>query len=322
MKLFSSIQMILAAAIIFLVSVSAAMADSFGTEGKQFTIDFVPISGATNPTSGFGIVRNDYRMGTYEITNAQWDKFVASYGVPTGSPANAYDQNSTLTGANVPINNVSWYEAAQFVNWLNTSTGHPAAYNFTGAPGGVDYALGVWSAGEAAGGTNLYRNKNAYYFLPTENEWVKAAYWNGTSKQNYATKAGESLTQGHGTSKTGWNYYDGVDYSTSPAGPWVVGNGSQELNGTYDMMGNIWEWMESPYTDTSYGTSSMRGLRGGSWGNTQYGFVSSARFNDLPASESSSGGFRVASVPEASSLVMLVCGAIPGIIWWRALKRL
>ena len=44
------------------------------------------------------------------------------------------------------------------------------------------------------------------YYLPTEDEWVKAAYWNGTASQTYATKAGQSLTQGNGTSGTGWNY--------------------------------------------------------------------------------------------------------------------
>jgi len=60
------------------------------------------------------------------------DQFQAAYGTVTGDPSNAYDQNPTYTGTNVPITNVSWYEAAQFVNWLNTSTGHQAAYKFTG----------------------------------------------------------------------------------------------------------------------------------------------------------------------------------------------
>jgi len=40
----------------------------------------------------------------------------------------------------------------------------------------------------------------------------------------------------------------GHRYATNPAGPWDVGSGSQELNGTYDMMGNVQEWMESPWT--------------------------------------------------------------------------
>lgn len=39
----------------------------------------------------------------------------------------------------------------------------------------------------AFGGENLYRNKDALYFLPNENEWHKAAYFNGTSYFKHAT---------------------------------------------------------------------------------------------------------------------------------------
>ena len=72
---------------------SAPMADTFGTGGNQFTLDFVPISGATNPTSGYGIVNNSYRMGVYEVTNDQWNKFAAAYGTVTGNPSTAYDSS-------------------------------------------------------------------------------------------------------------------------------------------------------------------------------------------------------------------------------------
>jgi len=210
--------------VVVLVSIltltSGVMADTFGTGDNQFDIDFVSISGATNPTSGYGIVDNDYRMGTYEITNDQWTKFQASLApvVVTGDPSSAYDSSPYWTGTNVPTNEVSWYEAAQFVNWLNTSTGHQAAYKFRGTQGTGDYALATWSAAEADNGTNLYRHKDAFYYLPTEHEWVKAGYWNGTSLQTYATKDGETLHQGDGTSGTGWNYYDG-GYATDPPRP-------------------------------------------------------------------------------------------------------
>ena len=151
-----------------LLSAGAAQADIFGTGDNQFAIDFVPISGATNPTSGYGIVANDYRMGTLEITNAQWDKFKATYGTVTGTPDYAYDDDPTLeprfTGPSVPTNRASWYEAAQFVNYLNTSTGHQAAYKFTGTQGQSGYALAVWSAAEADNSTNHYRHKDAKYY--------------------------------------------------------------------------------------------------------------------------------------------------------------
>jgi formylglycine-generating enzyme required for sulfatase activity len=308
----------LLAVVVFLVT-DAVIADTFGTDANQFTINFVPIFGATNPTSGYGIVNHDYRMGTYEITADQWNKFMVNLGVPvTGNPSHAYDSSTSDTDVKLPANHISWYEAAQFVNWLNTSTGHQAAYKFTGTQGSGDYALATWSTADAANGTNLFRNKDAFYFLPTEDEWVKAAYWNGTTLQSYATKAGESLKQGNGTNGTGWNYYDN-GYATNPAGKWEVGSGSQELNGTYDMMGNAGEWMENPYSDTSYGLTTQRAMRGSSYGSYGYMAASSYRIPNYPtADEFDDVGFRVASVPEPGSLVMLAGVALAALLcWWR-----
>ncbi len=304
-------------AVALFLAADAAMADFFGMGANQFAIDFVPISGATNPISGYGIVNNTYRTGATEITNDQWSKFKAAYGTVTGSPSEAYDNSSYYTGTNVPTN-VSWYEAAQFVNWLNTSTSHQAAYKFTGAQGTSDYTLDVWSVGEAANGTNLYRHKDAFYFLPTEDEWVKAAYWNGAALQTYATKAGESLMQGDGTSGSGWNYYDG-QFATDPSGPWNAGSGRQELNGTYEMMGNVWEWIESPWTSGDYDADAPHGLRGACWYNVS-GFLASSDpgYAVYPTYDCYEVGFRVASVPEPSSLAMLAGIALTALLYnWR-----
>ena len=284
---------------------AAVKADTFGTGANQFNIDFVTISGATNPASGWGIVNNDYRMGVYEITNDQWDKFKTELGVSvTGDPEDAYDEAPTFTGTDVPTNNVSWYEAAQFVNYLNTSTGHQAAYNFYETTPGDPATLvfNVWTEAEAAGGTNLYRHKDAVYFLPTEDEWYKAAYWNGTSLQTYATPSDTAPVSGADS-----NYGQPV----TGGQPWNVGSGSEELNGTFDMMGNIYEWMESPYSDVNYGTGSNRSLRGGSYPTSSLDLSSQYRTSNYPYEEYSSLGFRIASeVPEPCSLGLLTLGGL------------
>jgi formylglycine-generating enzyme required for sulfatase activity len=304
----------LLAAALPLLAADTATADTFaiGTP-NQFNIDFVPISGATNPTSGYGIVDHDYRMGTCEITNDQWNKFTASLGVPvTGtSSQNGYGFSSYSTGTNVPTDSVSWYETAQFVNWLNTSSGNQPAYKFTGTQGQSDYTFAPWiSTDSGYDASNPYRNTAAKYFLPSENEWVKAAYWNGTTLQTYATIGDVFPAQGNGSSGTGWNYYNN-GYATDPIGPWAVGSGSQELNGTYDMMGNDLEWIESPYPSGDFGAGSTRGLRGGIWCWGSHYLASSGPHDlDDPSLEDRVVGFRVASVPEPGSIALAVAGGL------------
>ncbi len=294
------------------ISASSAFADTFGSGANEFTIDFVTISGATNPTPaqttagglhGFGIVEYDYRMGVHEITQEQRSRFQAG--------------NPYWTGANMPAGEVSWYQAAQFVNWLNTSTNHQAAYNFDQAGN-----FQTWASADAWGGTNLYRHKDAFYFLPDEDEWFKAAYWNGATIQEYATKPGDTLHQGDGISGTGWNYYADGD-ANDPRGSWDVGSGSEELNGTYDMMGNSWEWIESPYNDPHYDAGSSRGLRGGRYHNpSSYLEASYRSFNSYPTNKANSIGFRVASIsvgaiPEPGSVLIWGGIGLIGYVWRR-----
>jgi len=297
---------------LMLTCVSGAWADDFGT----FTIDFVPISGDASSANGTNISRFspgdsgyktftdpgiNYRMGTYEVTNDQWNKFQAAYGTVTGSPSDAYDASPWYAGTSIPSNATSWYEAAQFVNYLNTSTGHQAAYRFTGTQGTGDYALDTWSAAEADNGTNLYRHKDAFYFMPTEDEWVKAAYWNGSALQTYATTDDSQPVAGVDS-----------NYAGVIGQPWNVGSGSEELNGTYDMMGNVGEWIESPSINEDYGTDSLRPLRGSSYYHPDFSayVASSYRSETNPRTEYPYFGFRIASVPEPSSLVLLSLGGL------------
>lgn len=294
---------ILVVAVCMLVFAGIASADTFNAgTADEFTIDFVTISGDTNPTSGYGIIDNDFRMGKYEITNGQWQKFQTSYGTVTGDPSSAYDTTATWAGTNVPANGISWYETAQFVNYLNTSTGHPAAYKFTGTQGTGDYTFALWDSSDIGyDSSNPFRNSNAKYVLPTEDEWVKAAYWNGTTLQTFATTDNSIPVAG-------------VDTNYKAIGnPWDVGSGSEELNGTYDMMGNLAEWMEDPYGG-SYSFRPEHAIRGGGafesetmalspffhWGNgAQY-----------EVGEFGYTTFRVASVPEPYSLVLLSVGSL------------
>ena len=84
-------------------------------------------------------------------------------------------------GPNKPATNISWFEAAEFVNWLNTSTGHTPAYKFD-----LSGNFQLWQPSDLGyNPNNLFRNSRAYYFLPNVDEWYKAAYFDPISGVYY-----------------------------------------------------------------------------------------------------------------------------------------
>jgi len=283
-----------------------ALADTFGTGANIFTIDFVNVgnagnaddagAGGGNYSSPYGGVAYDFRIGTYEISQDAITKATAS-GM-TNVTAGAW------TGSQ-PAANISWYEAAAFVNWLNTNTGHQTAYDLTYS---VGWSMSLWSSGQAwqAGGENLYRNKDAYYFLPSEDEWYKAAYHkdDGVTANywDYATGSNTAPTAvGSGTG-TGTAVYNNV--TSSPAA--VNNDGGLSPYGTMGQNGNVFEWNESAFTAPNDSSSEDRAVRGGFWSNSEDGLRSSIRVDDNPADEVSVVGFRVASVPEPSTAFMIL----------------
>jgi hypothetical protein len=297
------------------VSFTPARADSFGSGGNAFTIDFVNIGNAgnaddrardnTNNTPGdpnddeyatpYGGVPYAYRMGTLEISQDQITK--ATAGGLSGVTAGPWSGSQ-------PAAAMTWYEAAAFVNWLNTSTGHQAAYNLTGVT-----SLTLWDGPTQAwqlGGENLYRHKNAYYFLPSEDEWYKAAFHknDGVSANywDYATGSNSIPTAVVSGTGNGTAVYNGV--TVSPAD--VNFAGGLSAYGTMGQNGNVWEWQESAADGLNNSTSEDRVRRGGVWTDGENLLRSSIRDITTPVGSESGLGFRVASVPEPSSTVLMI----------------
>lgn len=281
--------------IVFFVVVSPySGADTFGTGANQFTIDFVTISGDAKCANGTKIYEcspdnprpkrtftdpeYSYRIGKYEITVNQWQKA-------------GFDGGSWL--GEQPAASISWYRAAQFVNRLNTIKGYQPAYNFTELEGTEDYIFALWDESVAWGGTNLYRHKDAYYFLPSEDEWVKAAYWNGASLRTYATKNNAVPIAGVHT-----------NYGNTNWEPWAVGSGCEELNGTYDMMGNVLEWMESPLYIHNYSPEAARVFRGGSYFNGHESSLQLCFRQHSGGAGIPQKGFRIAAKPYCSEPIL------------------
>jgi formylglycine-generating enzyme required for sulfatase activity len=246
-----------------------AFADTFGSGANQFDIDFRTIGNAGNAAdtspAGYGAVGYTYRIGTYEVSRDMITKYNALGGGPTltMSDMTPYGGN----GADKPATGVSWNEAARFVNWLNTSKGYSAAYKFTTS--GFNDNIALWTISDAGyNAANPFRNSNAYYFLPSEDEWYKAAYYdpnaNGGlgSYWNYATGSDSAPTAVAGGTTSGTAVYAQAT-ATGPAN--ITNAGGLSPYGTMAQNGNVWEWGESGFTPPNDSACESRLFRGGYW---------------------------------------------------------
>jgi formylglycine-generating enzyme required for sulfatase activity len=217
-----------------------------------------------------------------------------------------------------PAANMTWFEAAAFVNWLNTSTGHHAAYNLTPIPPDVfgnTWSMTLWSSEEAwdPGRGNLYRHKDAYYVLPSEDEWYKAAYHKNdgvtANYWDYATAGNSIPTPVASGTGAGTAVYAG---QSTPA-PVQISGGLSGYS-TRGQNGNVREWVESASDGLDNSPFENRVLRGGAY-NLPASFEtemrSSGRATSPPAGLSSASptiGFRVVSVPEPSCAMLMIGG--------------
>ena len=286
---------------LYSVGMSPVTTDFFGSGTNQFSIDFVDVgnAGNSNDTTGYGGVPYGYRIGKYEISQNQVDAAVRNGLQHVTAGAWRGDQ---------PAGNISWYEAAAYVNWLNTSLGYQPAYNLAFSNGAWNMAL--WPTtpdtnGNAAwtrGGTNLFRNANCAYYLPSENEWYKAAYYDANKNGGsggywlYPTGTNSAPTPVASGAAAGTAVYNGI--TSSPASVYQAGGLSPY--GTLGQGGNAWEWEESAWDGTNSTGSENRVIRGGYWGNLAGSLQSSLRnLGDGPTGKSSGGGFRVASIDDS-----------------------
>ena len=296
--------------------------DIFGTGENQFSIDFVNIGYAGNvaDSTGYGAVGYNYRVGMYEITIDQYSKAWAAdsrmdYNVNPETGSNMSDRDEAeyiALGSGAPATYINWYEATLFCNWLTSGDAYSGAYQFEDKYGnGIMYPVAQdRDAAVAEYGT--------VYVLPTEDEWYKAAYYNaeGSGYSRYANGSDDEADLIKGTA-AGWNY-DGASYADGSA-VWVCGSGAEEQNGTYDMMGNLLEWTESPFDGELSNMTESRSMRGGHSGSSAAGVSSSGR-QQGSTYENNIVGFRVAAIPEPSSGLLVMVGA-GGIVFYRRAKE-
>ena len=330
-----------------ILALSGVLVATVATNARAVTIPTVPVGNlgnAADPLTGnlYGSVSYDYRIGTTEVTNAQYAEFLnfkaasdplALYNTNMGSSARGGITRSGVSGSftystktnmgDKPVNFVSWYDAIRFANWLHNGQG--AGDTETGA-----YTI-LGGTATPSNGLSITRNAGATWFLTSEDEWYKSAYhqpsaqggdsddyWLYPTASNSAPTVATANSVGD-ISNPGANvanYLSGADWNSQNGNVTTVGSAgplSDSFYGTADQGGNVWEWNEALIS------GSFRGLRGGSFLISADSLRSSFRFYYDPR-ESNNVGFRVATVPEPSTLLLGALGMI-GLLWWSKRRK-
>ncbi len=281
------------AALMAVALLTAPVSATTITHGSTtINMDFVPVGNpgnvgdATGSPYLCGAVSYNYNIGKYEVTENQWDAVVAA------------DTNDLLNdpgywSGDQPVTHISWNEAAMFCNWLTSGDVTDGAYAIddSGRVIGIDRNRAVNAHGTA-------------YVIPTEDEWYKAAYYDGSASTYYNYPTASNAVP-DGIDILGDNAFDAVFMDGDNQGrPNDVDNaGVLSPYGTMGQGGNVWEWNETPI-------NARRLLRGCFWGGSCAGVSATGRVSAVPTYEYYGVGFRVASVPEPGSIALFVCGLL------------
>ena len=175
-------------ALLLLATYCHAEIVTFGEGDHAFEIEFVTIANPGNPDDP----RKEYtidRFGRpphgepYTIGGADYEYSIGKYEMPCGPLAQLEDiglftdplpRSFCDSGPKIP-GALEESQLNEFVNWLNTSQGFPPAYKPLHDVSGMNVE---WQPGEPGyNPENTLRNSFAKYYLPTADEFHKAAYY-------------------------------------------------------------------------------------------------------------------------------------------------
>jgi formylglycine-generating enzyme len=344
---------------LWLAAVAACLLSSpAGAEPIAYQMVTVGNPGNANDTTGYGTVAEAFQIMKFEFTNSQYAAFLNAIDPAGTNPDGVYNGNMgsnarggiTNTGTtngsryavksnmgDKPVNYVSWFDAARVSNWLHNGA---QTYVSTDSSAIAPQNTGAYTVGTATSGNAVAVNSGALFYVPTENEWYKAAFYNPTLNggsggyrvygNGFDDTPGIVSADNFGVGSAGGtgnfaNYNNGADWNGQDGNVTTVGtNGGASFYGAFDMSGNVLEW-----NDLTGAADSSRGVRGGRWNVNANSSSSSWRSTFSASNDSNSTGFRLASpfiapVPEIDpagmgSVLALVTGAL-GLLERRRLK--
>ncbi len=218
---------------------------SFTMGSPERETDRYPNEGPQHPVS----IRQAFAAGKYEVSKAQFGRFVAESGHSVGGgcywwtgskfeldAAKSWRSPGYAQTENDPVACVSWEDAKAYTRWLSQKTGKT-------------------------------------YRLLTEAEW------------EYAARAGTSTAYSFGDTITTQQ----ANHSNTLERTVPVGSYPANAFGLHDMHGNVWEWTQDCWNANYNGAPSdgsawtagdcgPRVLRGGSWVNSPRNLRSAVRF--------------------------------------------
>ena len=234
----------------------------------------------------------DFWIGKFQITEAQWKLFLnASDGYRNHNwwkelhedgrkqqQGGAGEQDFKFD--NHPAENVSWYDAMAFCDWLDAR----------------------WKAKEIKLPITV---PTGYVLrLPLETEWEKAASWDAKTKKARKYPWGDGYQVGYANINETYKGYEvGPHYLQTTTAVGIYPQGVSPC-GALDMSGNVWEWCLNEYSSgkVNIGSNEMRGLRGASWSNNDYWARAAFRYYYYPSDRNLNLGFRVVVAPVSLGL--------------------
>ena len=337
-----------AVALVVFALLSPASADNFTWQPVG------SIGNAPNTATGLGRVTTNYKISAYDTTISQYVDFLNGsdagkqglYGVWNGSigktqvattpaaisrsgSAGSYSYSLTDSAfASKPVNFVNWFSAARFVNWYANGQSASASATETGS-----YTLNGQTTGNI-----VARNANAQIFLPSADEWTKAAFYNAAAQNYYlwpttSNSTPTAVLPAGNETVTAANSanYRAADAAADSLKMTNVGTyvNTKSTYGLFDMLGNVTQMTDT--TGTGLDAGKYQAL-GGSFATTAAGLNSwnsnsTGEFR-LGAPNATEGlgtatiGFRVAAVavPEPGNMVAAAMG-IGGLIGFQFMKR-